>query len=385
MEMSGFRIGTIRGIPIRIHITFLLVLPLLAFAFRRAFLEAASYAEVPPERLAGSPWLWGLGMAVALFVSVLIHELAHSLYALRKGGRVEDITLLMIGGVSQISEPPKEARQEAVMALVGPLASLALGGALYALHALSSALSFNLRFALFYLGGLNVFLGLFNLLPAFPMDGGRILRSILVSRMGAVRATHVASRVGKVFAVLFGIWGFLSFNMFLLLIAFFVFVGAEGESRAVMAKALLGRLRVHDVMRDQVPTLSPDITVYEAAEWMLRERRIAFAVGLERDGQAVGLVTLESVQSVPPERRAQVLVREIAVRVTPLSPSDDAASAFRVMSETDAPQIPVAEEGHLVGSVSREDVVRELKLTELESTQHPSAGWPPMVGGERPA
>src|SRR5690348_15176619 len=104
MDMSGFKIATIRGIPIRIHITFLLVLPLLAFGFSRAFREAARLAEVPPAQLGGSPVVWGFGMALALFVSVLLHELAHSLYALKKGGRVRDITLLMIGGVSQISE-----------------------------------------------------------------------------------------------------------------------------------------------------------------------------------------------------------------------------------------------------------------------------------------
>src|SRR5262245_17295929 len=103
MSMDGFRIGTIRGIPIRVHFTFLLVLPLLAFGFARSFRAAAGLADVPPEQLSGRPWVWGLGVAIALFASVLVHELAHSLYALRKGGRVRGITLLMIGGVSQLS------------------------------------------------------------------------------------------------------------------------------------------------------------------------------------------------------------------------------------------------------------------------------------------
>jgi len=383
MNLGGFRIATIRGIPIRIHFTFLLVLPLIAFSFARTFQEAAELAAVPPERLAGSPWLWGLGVAIALFASVLVHELAHALYALRKGGRIRDITLLMLGGVSQMSEPPREARHEAVMALVGPAVSLGLGGVFYVLQSLAAEVSFNLRFALFYLGTLNLFLGFFNLLPAFPMDGGRILRALLVGRLGLVRATSVASRVGKVFAVLFAVWGFLSFNMLLLLIAFFVFVGAEGETRGVMVKALLGRLRVRDLMSDEVFAIPADLSVHDAAERMLRERRLAFAVLM--DGGAVGLVTLEAVQAIPPDRRSQVPVRSIVVGTTPLSPSEDAGKALRLMSESDVPQLPVAEGGTLVGTLSREDIVRGLKLSELEATQQLSPQWPARRHREIPA
>jgi Zn-dependent protease len=236
MEMGGFKIGTIRGIPIRVHITFLIVLPILAVGFARTFRVAAHLAEVPPEKVTGSPFLWGVGMALALFLSVLLHELGHSLYSIRKGGKVRDITLLMIGGVSQMSEMPREPRHEAMMALVGPLVSLGLGVLLYGLHALSAGTSFGIQFGLFYLAGLNLFLGLFNLLPAFPMDGGRILRGVLTPRLGALRATRIAATVGKVFAVLFGIWGLLTLNLILVLIGFFVFVGAQSEQRATMMK-----------------------------------------------------------------------------------------------------------------------------------------------------
>jgi len=367
MEMKGFRIATIRGIPIRIHFTFLLALPLIAFGFGRAFIAAARFADVPATELSGSPWFWWLGVAVALFLSVLVHEFAHALYALRAGGQVRDITLLMIGGVSQIAEPPKRLRQEAVMALVGPVVSLALGGGFYLLHALADGASFNLRFALFHLASLNIFLGLFNLVPAFPMDGGRILRSALATRMGLVPATHIASRIGRVFAVLFGIWGFVSFNMLLLLIAFFVFVSAEAETRAVMVKALLGRLPVKDVMKAQVCSVRGDFSVHAAAEDMLEQRSLACAVTV--DGQIAGLVTLDAIAAVPPERRSQTRVGEIAILTPPLSPGDEVAKALRIMSETDTPQIAVAEAGRLVGTVSREDIVRELKLTELASTQ----------------
>jgi Zn-dependent protease/CBS domain-containing protein len=371
--MSGFKIGTIRGIPIRIHYTFLLILPLLAIGFARTFRAAAVAAEVPPEQLAGSPWLWGLGVAVALFASVLVHELGHSLYALRKGGRVRDITLLMIGGVSRVAEPPKEVRHEAVMALVGPVVSLAIGGLLYAIHSLAPAASFNLRFALFYVGSLNLFLGLFNLLPAFPMDGGRILRAALAGRLGVVRATNVAAGFGKVFAVAFGIWGLFTFNLLLLLVAFFVFTSAESETRAVTIKALLGHLRVRDLMSGQLVSVPAEVSVHEAAEQMLRERRLAFAV-TEHDAPS-GLITLDAIQAVPAERRTTTPVREVTVVAPAVSPDEEVANALRVMSEREVSQLAVVEDGRLVGSLSRDDILRGLRLSQLEATQHAPGGW----------
>jgi Zn-dependent protease len=248
--MTGaLKIATIRGIPIRVHYSFLLVLPFLAFLFGRHFVMAAHMADVPTSGLAGSPWLWGLGVALGLFLSVLVHELAHSFYALWKGGKVEDITLLMIGGVSRISEGPERPRQEAMMAFVGPLSSLALGAGFLGLHLLASPTATpNLRFAFFCLAQLNLVLGLFNLLPAFPMDGGRILRALLVGRMGALRATDVASKVGIGFAALFALAGLLTFNLLLLLVAYFVYVGAREERGQELAQSLLSQLHVGEVM-----------------------------------------------------------------------------------------------------------------------------------------
>ncbi len=378
MQTGGFKIGSIRGIPIRVHFTLLLILPLLAFAFSRAFRDAARLAEVPPDRVTGNPLLWGLGLAVALFVSVLLHELAHSLYALRKGGQVRDITLMMVGGVSQISEMPREPKHEAMMAFVGPLLSIVLGIFLYGIHTLlAEAHSFQLQFAMFYLGALNLFLGFFNLLPAFPMDGGRILRALLTPKLGAVRATRSAAGIGKGFAVLFALWGLYTMNVLLILIAVFVYMGAESEKRAVLVKSLIGRLHVRDLMSPQVLTLPPEATVYEAAERMLRDRRLALAA--TRDGQLLGLVTLEGVQTVPAERRHQVLAGEIATRASTVELDDDAANALRIMNETNAPQLAVvAEDGSLIGSIDREDILRGLKLSELEATQHGDEHGPPQ-------
>jgi Zn-dependent protease/predicted transcriptional regulator len=373
MQTSGLRIGSIRGIQIRVHFTFLLILPFLAFSFARAFQSAARVAGIPAAQIAGTPWMWGLGVAVALFASVLIHELAHSLYGLRAGARISGITLMMIGGVSEVTEMPPRPRDEAIMALLGPLTSLLLGALGYLLRLAVPATAFNLRFALFYLGGLNLFLGLFNLLPAYPMDGGRVLRSILTPRLGPVRATQIAARVGKAFAILFGIWGFHTSNVFLLLIAFFVFIGAQAETRAVVVGALLADLHVRDVMSDRVSAVPAASSVQDAAERMLRERRVALPV--TEEDRPIGVITLAAVQAVAPDRRGDVTAGSVAIPTPSLSPSDDAAKAMRMLGERDLPQLSVTEDSRLVGVVSRDDIARGLMLNELEASQLRHAGW----------
>jgi Zn-dependent protease len=363
MTSGTIQIGRIRGIEIRVHFTFLLVLPLLAFAFARAFRAAARMANVPAEALRGSPWVWGLAVAVTLFGAVVLHELAHSLYALKKGGRIRAITLMMIGGVSEVTAMPPRPRDEAIMALLGPIVSLAIGVACYLVQLAVPATSFNLRFGIFYLGSLNVLLGLFNLLPAYPMDGGRILRAILTRRMGAVRATEVAARVGKICAVLLGIWGFLSFNVLLMLVAFFVFSGADMETRNATVQALLGQLQVRDVMTDPPEVIAADASVAEVVDQMVRERRFSIAV---TDGTSPpGVVTADAVRRVPPERRRQVRAGEIAVAAPTLVPSDEATKAVRLLGQTPLPELLVTDGERLVGSVQREGIARVLNLHEL--------------------
>jgi Zn-dependent protease len=368
---GAIRIGSVKGIPIRIHVTFLIILPLLAFGFGRVFTETARVAGVPTEALRGSPFVWGLVVAIALFSSVLVHELAHSLYALRKGGRVRDITLIMIGGVSQISELPRAGRHEAMMALVGPVTSLVLGGAFYLLfRALAATSQFELTFAAFHLFYLNVVLGLFNLLPAFPMDGGRILRGLLEERWGPLRATRVAAGAGKVFAVVFAIIGFVSINILLMVIAFFVYVGAEAENRSVLVRALLGKLRVRDLIVQRREPVDAVTSLYELGERMIRERRLAYPV--VEGGAVAGIVMLADVQKLPREERHRLLIRDVVRRVEPVDAGDEAAKALRTLMETNVPAVPVVEHGQLVGLLTQLDLARGLQLKEFETTQHPA-------------
>ncbi len=388
-----FRIGTLRGIPIRVHFTLLLVLPFLAYLFGRAIVGAALLADVPPSLLHGSPWLWGLGVAVGLFLAVLVHELAHALYALSKGVPVRDITLLMIGGVSQIAGTPKRSRDEAVLALVGPLSSFALGAAFYGLYRLASgAPAFELRFALFYLAQLNLLLAIFNLVPAFPMDGGRVLRAALVPRLGFVRATQAAARAGKVFAVLFGVLGLFTFNLLLLLVALFVYVGAEAESRQVVIQATLGHAKVRDFMSPGSTALEGSAPVSEAVEAMLRERRLALPVIDHAHPQ--GVVTLEDVQGVRPEQRPRTQISQVAHRVHAVRPDDEVWHAMRLMDEEGTPQLPVVEGDRVVGTINHGDIAQGIRLEELamaaarasrklgsERSHGASPGRPPEQGG----
>lgn len=371
---GSIRVASILGIPIRIHVTFLVVLPILAIAFGRIFSETARAAGLSPASLSGPPLLWGLAVAVALFLSVLVHELAHSIYARRHGATVRDITLFMIGGVSQISEPPRTGREEAVMALVGPLTSLVLGGAFWlAFRALEPTGWFDGRFVAFQLAVLNLGLGLFNLLPAFPMDGGRVLRGLAADRWGMVPATRFAAKAGRLFAILFAVAGFLAGNFLLVIVAFFVYLGAESESRGVAARALMGDILVRDLLTSRTPPVEAETSLYEAGERMLRERRTAYPV--TAGGTVLGAVTLDDVQRVPLHERSRVTVGDVARRVTPLDASADAAAAMRAIGEAGRP-VPVVEDGVPVGVLGQGDMARGLELMELAATQHPRPSQP---------
>jgi Zn-dependent protease/predicted transcriptional regulator len=372
---GAFKIATLRGIPIRVHYSFLLVLPFLAWLF--GLTMASGFG---PERLRGHPLVWGVGLALALFLSVLVHELAHSLYALRKGGQVSDITLMMIGGVSRITRMPEGARHEALMALAGPATSLGLGVLLLVgAVPLAGTRAADLSFAVAYLGGLNVFLGLFNLLPAFPMDGGRILRALLSGWLGRVRATQTAALVGKGFALLFFLVGLFGLpglwpagNPVLLFIAIFVFMGAAGESREVLMQSLLSGVRVRELMMPRTSAVPAEASLEEVDARLHTERRRALPV--VDGGRVVGLVTRVALQRVPAQRRGEVRAREVALPVPELTPEASAWDALREMGQRQLPQLPVVQDGLLVGTLTQEDLLRGMQLREQEE-QRRNGPW----------
>lgn len=218
--MSSYQIAKVFGIPIRAHITLLIVLPLIGL----------DYAQAMGDR----SFFWGLITAIGLFASVALHELGHSVVAIRKGCRPREILLLPIGGVAQMDRLPTRPMDEFQVAIAGPAVSLLLAvvgwcaaNLLAGLGMVRPALAFSL------LGAVNFMLVLFNLLPSFPMDGGRIFRAWLTPRMGRLMATQIAAKVGRFMAIVFGVIGFLKFNIFLILIAFFIHQAAGSEYRMV--------------------------------------------------------------------------------------------------------------------------------------------------------
>jgi len=222
---NAFQIAKVRGIPIRVHFTLLIVLPIFGYYFAEAF--------------SAHPLSWGMLAAVTLFISVALHELGHSFVAIAKGFPVRDIILLPIGGIASLARFPERPRDEFWVAIAGPLVSLALAGCLFVpgLDGYREEASDFARFSLL-MSEINFSLFLFNLLPAFPMDGGRILRAALTGRKGRLAATRIAARFGKILAIIIGILGWHYGAPLSVVIAVFIFFLARAEYRQVQMQEL---------------------------------------------------------------------------------------------------------------------------------------------------
>lgn len=358
-------IGRIFQIPVKLHVSFLLVLPFLAWAFGNNLQRMANYMEIRPETLLINPYFLGLIMALSLFFSVLLHELAHSLVAKGKGIEIKSITLMLLGGVAQMEEIPEKPGEEALMALSGPLLSLLLGALLlFAARVIGS--SSNDALLLFtYLGQINIFLGLFNLLPAFPTDGGRILRSLLAQRMPFVKATKLAASFGRGSALLFGFIGLISGNFILLFIAFFIYIGASQEYQMTLLKSTLSGFTVSDLMTRDVVALEEDLTIQELLDKMFKERHSGYPV---LAGETIlGCVTMEDIQKVSPKEYRQKKVYDIMSKeIKKVHPHDDIYQALRILSTEDIGRLMVVERERLVGIITRSDIMRGFHLQQIQ-------------------
>ena len=372
---GSFRIGKIFGIPIQIHYTFLLVIPLFAWIIGSQISLTIDMIrgiyDVPVDSAlitAGYlPYVLGAIVALGLFGGVLIHEVAHCIVAVRNGIRINSITLMLFGGISSMDEGTPDPRVELPMALVGPLTSLVVGlvssAIVYAVPALTADPPTEgvLVFVFGYLGVLNIILFAFNLLPAFPMDGGRVLRAFLAKRMPLHRATRIAADVGRGFAILFGIVGIVFFNPFLLLIALFIYIGASTESTAVRYSFLLQDVTVGNMMSTPVTTVPPSMPVSQVIAMMYSSKHLGFPV-VERD-TIVGMITLADVNRTSSIDREAMQVRDIMTReIVTLPPDAPVMDALKIMSARNIGRIPIVADGKILGIVTRTDI---LKITEL--------------------
>lgn len=377
--MNGsLKIGSLFGIPILIHWTFLIIIPLFAWIIGSQILMTVGLISglffVPIDMTyitAGwMPYILGTVVALGLFAGVLVHEIAHSLMARMKGIGIHSITLLIFGGISSMEERMPDPAVELPMALVGPLTSLGVGLICTALVFVTGPLVGDpgiagvLVFVFGYLGLLNIFLFAFNLLPAFPMDGGRVLRAWLAQRMPLPRATKIAADVGKVFAVIFGILGVVLLNPILILIAFFIYIGAGQESTAVKYNFLLQDVTVGTIMAGNVISVPPAMPVREVIQDMYATKHLGFPV-VDR-GVLVGMVTLADVHKIPPLDREAMLVRDIMTReVITLPPEAPVMDALRIMSVRDIGRIPVVKNDGIVGIVTKTDIFKVIELREI--------------------
>lgn len=356
------------GIPIRLHWTFLLVILYIAWAFasisQQVLGRTYGLGSIEPVNLR---WTYSLVFAVVLFACVALHELGHSYIAHKNGIIIRSITLYFFGGVSAVEEIPRNPRLELQMAFAGPAVSGVIG--------LISTLLASLLpeggaagIMLWTLGLMNIILMAFNLIPAFPMDGGRLLRAWFATRMPYIRATRNAAGIGKIFAILMFVLGVFTFNFMLLFVAFFVYVGASEEEKATEIIVSLEGIKVSDIMSAQVRTIGPDMTLRELKELMFREKHRGYPV-MSGD-EMLGIVTLTDLQSVPDEQLDHITVEKVMARkLYVIAPVEEASTAMKMMNDMQIRRLPVMDNGRLVGIVSREDLVRALELSSGRDTK----------------
>jgi len=373
---GSLRIGRLFDIPILLHYTFILVIPLFAFIIGSEIgpttdmLKEIFNVSIDTSLITSGwmPWILGTVVALGLFLGVFVHELAHSLVARAKGIKMQSITLLMFGGIAQMDEGTPEPKTELPMALAGPLMSLVFGfaccGLVYVVPEMTADPGYQglLIFVFGYLGLLNIILCVFNLIPAFPMDGGRVLRAVLATRMPLDRATGIAATVGKVFAVIFGIVGLVFLSPFLVLIALFIYIGASMESTAVKYHFLLQDVTVGSMMTTTVTAVPANLPLAKVVEMMYASKHLGFPV-TDRD-MLVGMVTLADVNRTSPIDRDAMQVKDVMTRdnLVTLPPDAPVMEALHLMTTRNIGRIPIMQDDRIVGIVTRTDI---LKVTEL--------------------
>ena len=369
---QGIRVGQILGIPIRLDLSFFFVFALLVFLIA---------TQILPDDLNGlggaERWLYGVGAGIVYFVSLLIHELAHSLMAKRYGMEVSSITLFFFGGVSLIREDSQRPGQEFWIAVVGPLASLLLGVAfiLLALFALPDGTTLNK--VAFALGVLNCFLAAFNMLPGFPLDGGRVMRSLIWRVTGSRhRATRASARMGQLLGavmIIYGVGGLLTdaavfdsgFNsIWVALIGFLLITQAAQGVKAAELERDLADLRVGELMlRPPVArTAEADLPVRILAPSRAQlDQQDVFIVS--EDGTAIGIASAVQILLLDEERYLNDRLRDIMIeagKVQPLEPGSGADEALRRLQKERTFVLPVVERGRLLGVVGLEQILKAL-------------------------
>ena len=349
----SWRIGRIFGIDLYMHATFLLILAWVAFVF---YSEHGLVTDA----------LLGIVFIVLLFAIVVMHELGHVLTARQFGIQTRDITLLPIGGVARLERMPREPYQELLVALAGPAVNVVLalilfvvlmatgGPAAFAAAAKEKFLSTEGSW-IAKLFAVNVSLAVFNMIPAFPMDGGRVLRALLALNMSYVRATNIAASIGQFFALMLGFLGLMAHNPVLVFIALFVWLGAAQEASMVQMQAALGGIPVQQVMNTQYDTLAPGDPLEKAIERIMAGFQQDFPV--VEGGQVVGVLTRADLLRALAQQGRSGLVQDVMQRdFKTAAPGEMLEGVLTRMKECDCQSLPVTDHGRLVGLMCSDNV-----------------------------
>ena len=343
----SFPVGRLFGIPIRVHYTFLLLL---------AFIWYVESSVLGAEAGFHSVLFWAL-----IFACVLLHELGHSLVAQSYGLTITSIMLLPIGGVSQITELPRDPIKEVAITIAGPVVNFLIAGILLLFAKMIdpslqfSEISLQSGSMIVDLFWANIMLGLFNIVPAYPMDGGRILRGLLAMKKGYADATRLAADVGKLFAIGFIVAGFF-YNWWLILIGIFVFSGASSEAEATALSSTLEKIRVSDLLITDFRTISPEEPLTAVVEKSLHTFQSDFPV--VENGNFVGILTRSSVIESLHHRLHEKRVGDIAKRNFPtILPDATAAEALTAMRNSNVTVAPVERDGTLYGIITIEKLL----------------------------
>jgi Zn-dependent protease/predicted transcriptional regulator len=367
--LGAFPIARIKGIRVEIHPSWLLILALLSW-----MLADSVFPEAYDGWSTQAYWAVGVAAALLLFVTVLIHELAHALVAKSLGMPVPKITLFIFGGVSHLGRQPKTAGEEFAIAIAGPLTSF--GIAILAGSGAGAASFWNEKVTaiLGYLSIVNVALGAFNLLPGFPLDGGRVLRSAAWKHTGSfARATRIAGGTGEFVAfgmiaigALFLVYGYVLDGLWLMLIAWFLTGAAKAETQGAMVEGTLARLLVRDLMRTDYVSVPPGISIQDVVdEQMLAHGERAVLVAL--DDAVQGIVTVADVRHVDRDAWGSTPIQSVMTsrdHVATVSADATALEALHILSTKRVHQAPVLDAGRMVGLITTRQLMDRLQLAE---------------------
>jgi Zn-dependent protease/predicted transcriptional regulator len=378
--MGGIPIGRIAGFPVSVNWSVLVILWLFTWSL------ASTLPSAVPGYAKGAYWLAGACGALILLGSLLAHELTHAVLARRAGVKVINVTLWLFGGVTRLGGEAKTATEAFRIAVSGPLMSLTLaavfGGAAYGLGVLGVA-HIVLGVA-WWLAGINLLLGLFNLLPGAPLDGGRVLKAYLWRRHGdPVRAAIGAARAGRMLAFILIALGLLEFlaggivgGVWLAFIGWFIFAASREEEAQVITRQAIAGVRVSDVMTAEPHTAPADITIEDFIQrYLLGDRHSSYPVA-DRNGSIIGLITLAQLRGVPPSQRAATLVREAAIplpRVPTAAPHEPLTALLERLGSAAGNRALVVDGGHLAGIVTASDLSRLIDVYQLASPHEDAA------------